>query len=707
MLRLASLREQKMGEAEAAIEGYREVLDRDPTNEAALTSLERLGSNAEQELVIAEILEPHYRNQGDYEKLIGVHEVQVRRSDDVNTKVELLHQIAALYDDAAGDPSAAFDTTARALAADPSSEMSQEGLDRLARLTNRFADMAKVLEELAAKQEDPELGSALYSSAARVVQDDMGDIEGAIRLYGCVLSVDETNLPAAESLQGLYQTTERYAEMSEILQRKSNMLEDLDEQKAALYQAATREEDLLERQEMAVAIYKKVLALDEEDVKSIDALIGLFLAAETWTELLDVYAKKADLVFDPDEKKAIYYQVGAVYERELGDVVHAIDTYQRVLELDPDDLTALGRLDVLYQSAENWAELLSVLTQESELTADPAEAVSYQYRIAELYEKRLDDVVRAVELYRDILNIQTDHEPTLTALEGIKGTEGENALAAATVLETVYDAMGEYDRLISVLEVQANCSEDSFSQVELLHRIAALYEESLGNLASAFDVFGRAVAVDSENEDSLGSLERLAMTIERWPQVAELYDSELKKLEDEPDRLVGLVMRVAQVYEVQLEDVDNAVARYRTALEHDPENQAAVRALDRLFTSAERWSDLAEVLIQEADIGQSPDEILDFKYRLGEVFQLRLDDVDKAIEAYSEVINAAPEHEEALAALESLFAAGVKQLAIAEIVEPLYQASAEWEKLIQVHEAQPADAYDGARRARRDVLPDC
>ena len=247
MLRLASLREQQMGEAEAAIEGYREVLDRDPSNEAALTSLERLGTDAEQELVIAEILEPPYRNQGDYKKLIGVHEVQVRRADDVNTKVELLHQIAVLYDDAAGDPSAAFDTTARALAADPSSEMSHEALDRLARLTNRFADMAKVLEELAAKQEDPELGSALYSSAARVVQDDMGDIEGAIRLYCCVLTVDETNLSAAESLQGLYQTTERYAEMSEILQRKSNMLEDLDEQKAALYQAATLEEDLLER----------------------------------------------------------------------------------------------------------------------------------------------------------------------------------------------------------------------------------------------------------------------------------------------------------------------------------------------------------------------------------------------------------------------------------------------------------------------------
>jgi tetratricopeptide (TPR) repeat protein len=84
----------------------------------------------------------------------------------------------------------------------------------------------------------------------------------------------------------------------------------------------------------------------------------------------------------PEEKKGIYYQVGAVYERELGDVPRAIDTYTKILELDPDDLQALSRLDVLYEQAQNWPELLSVLTRESEMTGDPNEAISFQYRIA-------------------------------------------------------------------------------------------------------------------------------------------------------------------------------------------------------------------------------------------------------------------------------------------------------------------------------------
>ncbi len=697
MLRLASLREGQMGQADAAIEGYRQVLDRDPTNQAALGALERLSADGRHSLAIAEILEPLYRGQGDYQKLIGVHEVQVSQAAEPARKVELLHQVASLHEDAAGDVNAAFDTLARALAVDPAHEETQAGLDRLARVTGRYQDLARVFEQLAVAQKDPELGSRLYSSAASVFENLVGDGDRAIELYRKVLSIDPTNLAAAESLQKLFRSAERYGDMSLILQRKAEILEDVEEQKASLYQAALLEEEVLERQENAIGVYLKILEIDGEDLRSIDALVKLYLGLSRWEELLSVYSKKADLVLDTDEKKLIFYQVGAVYERELSDVRRAIDAYQKVLELDPDDLTALSRLDVLYQTAGNWQELLSILQHEAELTADPSEAVSYQYRIAELYEKHLGDIDRSVELYREILNIQPDHPPTLAALEGIK--DGKRApLAAASVLEPVYDSVGEYGKLISVLEVQVRFSDDAFAKVELLHRVARLYEESLGDRSRAFETYARAIGQDSQNEESLGSLERLAMMIERWPAVAALYDAELDKLETDPERFVELGLRAAQVYEVQLENPEQAVARYRRVLAADPENQVAVRSLDRLFTQMERWQDLSEILAREAEVGQSPDEILEFKYRLGQVYQVRLGDLDKAILAYREVISAAPEHVDTLKALEALFESGTKQLEIGEILEPLYQGSSEWEKLIRVREAGLSHTTDQAER---------
>jgi tetratricopeptide (TPR) repeat protein len=689
MLRLAALRESEMGMVDVAIEGYRQVLERAPTNAQALAALERLGKDPKYELTIADLLEPLYRHIGDWEKLVGVHEVQVRRADDATRRVELLHQIAQLYEDAAGNLGSAFATLARALREDPANEGTQQQLDRVARATGRFADLASTFEELASQIEDPALASALYMTSAKVQENDLGSIDLAIGLYRRVLEIDPLNLPAAESLERLFRASERYQDLSIILQRKSEMLEEPQDKKDALFQAASIEEDVLNRPEAAIAVYNKVLEIDGDDVRAVDALIRRYLDLSRWQDLLSVYAKKADLVADVDEKKAIYYQVGAVYERELGDVPRAIDTYTKILELDPDDMQALSRLDVLYEQAKNWSELLSVLTRESEMTGDANEAISFQYRIAELYEKHLDDVPRAVELYREILQRQPDHEPTLRALEGLKDGD-KDPLGAAAVLEPVYEATSDWPKLIAVHEVQVRRATDPFQQVELLHRIARLYEDALGDHASAFDTYARALPLDDGNDQTLGNLERLAMAVNRWPQVTKLYDTQLDKLAggEQSDRFVELGLRNAQIFEVQLEDVDGAIARYRRVADAAPENLTAIQALDRLYAMTERWAELAAVLAREAEIAQSPDEILELRYRLGQVQQTKLGDLDAAIAAYRDVISAAPEHQATLEALESLFASGAKQAEVSDILEPLYRSMSEWEKLATVYEAQ-------------------
>jgi tetratricopeptide (TPR) repeat protein len=697
MLRLASLRETEMAQIDVAIEGYRQVLERDPSCEPALTALERLGQEPQYELTIADLLEPLYRHLGDYQKLIYVHEVQVRRSDDAMRRVELLHQIAELYEGAAGDLNSSFATLARAMKEDPGSAETQQKLDRVARATGRFQDLAQVFQELAASSTpadsghgyevaETELASSLYMMSARVYEHDLGNFDTAVSLYRRVLEISPAHLAAAESLERLFRTTERYADLSLILQTKADILEDLPARKEALFQAAAIEEEVLEKDEAAIAVYNKIIDLDSDDVRALDALIKRYLGLSRWADLMRIYAKKADLVVDPEEKKRIYYQVGAVYERELGDVENAIDTYNKILELDPDDLQALSRLDVLYEHAQNWQELLGVLTRESEMTADHSEAISFQYRIADLYEKRLDDVSRAIELYREILQQQPDHEPTLRALEGLKSGD-RDPLGAAAVLEPVYEAQNDWPRLISVHEVQVEQASDAFQKVDLLHRIARLYEDALDNHHSAFDTYARALTLDNGNELTLQNLERLAMVVNRWPEVGRLYDAELDKLADAPDRFVELGLRTAQIYEVQLEDVDNAIARFRRVSDVDAENQTAIRSLDRLFLQTERWRELADILAREADIGQTPDEILEFKYRLGQVQETRLNDLDLAIGAYRDVINAAPEHQQTLEALESLFARGAKQVDVAEILEPLYRQMGEWTKLSDVMEA--------------------
>lgn len=696
MLRLARLRQVEMADTTGAIDGYRQVLEHDPFNQQAMDALEQLAQDQENELVVAEILEPLYRDQGDYAKLIAVYEIQERREVDPHNRVSLLHQIAGLYEDAAGDVGAAFDAYCRALAVEPGYQPTWQAVDRLARATGRYQDLASHLEKLAEAQEEPDLASQLLGHAARVIEQDVGDAARAIELYRKVLSVDPVNLEAAGSLQALYQATEQYDELSRILQRKVGILEDVEQQKEALFQAATIEADVLNRPEKAVGIYEKALELDPEDRRSIDALIDLHLAMEQWPELLAAQARKAEVTYNPQDKKVILYQMGSVYERELGDRAQAIDTYQRVLELDPDDIEALGRLDALHQESGNWEELLGVLAQEADLTADAEEAIGYQFRIAEIYERKLGDTERAVDLYQEILNIQPGHGATLSALEQIK--DGDAApLAAANVLEPVYEAMGEYERLIGVLEVQVKHASDTFTKVELLHRMAALHEDGLMAHAKAFDMYCRAVRCDSRNDETLASVERLAMALGRFGDVAALYQEELEKTAD-VELKVELGMRVAQLYEVQLDDTERAVAAYRAVLDVSENQKAALVALDRIFTQNERWNELAAVLERQTDVADTPEEILELKFRLGQLNQYQLEQVREAIRIYGEILAAAPEHTASREALEGLFDQGAEQLEIAEVLKPLYEAAGEWEKLAEVRKAQLEHVRDPEQR---------
>jgi tetratricopeptide (TPR) repeat protein len=701
MLGLAQLRETRMGEIEQAIEIHRQILERDPSNAPALSALERLGRDARHELAIAEILEPLYKSYGDWGKLVGVYEVFVRRSEEPERRVDLLHQIAGLYEDQGNDASRAFDSLARALAEDPSSEATMGGLHRLAEATGRYQDLARVFDERAAAvTEDPILASTLQTAAARVHEEFLQDTEGAIARYRRVLELDPQNLPAAESLERLFQLSERWPDLSVILQRKAEILEAIDDKKAALFSAASIEEDVLQRVDPAIEVYQKILELDPEDERALEALMKHFLELQRWQDLLDVYQRKADLVVDPDDKKRVLYQMGAVWERELREVGKAIETYQRVLELDPADLTALGRLDVLYQASNNWTELLGILQRESELCADPGETISYQYRIAELYETHLEDVPRAIDLYRDVLNAEPSHAPTLRRLEALKdgARTADEALAASAVLEPIYEGTGDWLRLVSVLEVQVKNAEDALAKVDLLHRVARLWDEQLNEPHKAFETYARALAFNNAEENTLISLESLAERTSRWAEVARLYDTELDRLTEDPEQFVDLGLRTAQVFEVQLGDLENAVGRYRRVLDVDAENQQAIRALDRLFTQAERWGDLAAVLAREAEIGETPEEILEFKYRLGEVQERYLGDLDAAIGAYREVLAVEPQHDKALARLEAIFASGQKQLEIGEILEPLYRQFDEYEKLARVYEAQLSQIRDPSER---------
>ncbi|MGB5416177.1 MAG: tetratricopeptide repeat protein, partial [Polyangiales bacterium] len=445
-------------------------------------------------------------------------------------------------------------------------------------------------------------------------------------------------------------------------------------------------------------VHQQVLEVDPGDLQSLDRLIELQTQLGKWSPLLETYERKAEVVTDPDARKELFLGMGQIYEGQLEDPDKAIDAYQRVLEIDPDDLSALANLDGLFESTGQWRELLQVLERQSELTVDGEARTELRFRIGELWRTQLEDPIQAIEIYRDILAETPVHQPTLDALTKMMNDAVE-PLAAAEALEQVYLQVGEYRKLAEVREAQVRFTEDPSERVEMLHQLAEIYELQLEDPPSAFNAFVRALPLDRGNELTLASVERLAEHTGNWHEAASRFDAEVQKMKDEfPDEVVHLAKRSAVINEVHLDDVDAAIARYQFVVDVDSSDVEAIEALDRLYEQTERWDELAATLKKEAAVATTPDDILNLQFRTGLVFQNQLGNMDSAIEQYREIIAAAPEFSPAVTALEDLFSQGVQPMAIGEVLEPLYRMQGNWDQLLNVQEVQVEQQRDPIER---------
>ncbi|HEY5946714.1 MAG TPA: tetratricopeptide repeat protein [Kofleriaceae bacterium] len=686
LVRLAQLRETHLNEIAAAVETYRQVLEHEDQNRDAVMALERLIANPEHELTIANILEPIYKARGEWTKQIGIYEIMAKHAFDPARKIELLHMISELHEIGGDNADAAFATFSRAMREDPRNETTHAQLDRLARGLDKWPEVAELYDQVATDAQEDDLKVALLFRRAQILEHELRDNDGAVATYERVLMASPSTVEAATAIQTIHERTGDWTKLVDILKRKSEMLPNVEERKHLLFRAAQIEEEVLSNADAAIVMFRQVLQIDDVDMTAMDALERMYVRLARWEPLKDVYAKKADLAEDPEDKKAMLYVLAQVYDRELGDVAKAIETYQGILDIDADQLPAIQSLDRLYGQAERWYDLLGNLERQVELSETSSETVSLKYRIGHLWQIRLGDVARAIESFREALEMDPQHAETLHALDGLVHGKVEPVMAAR-VLEPIYETGGEYAKLVDVLEVMVAHNDDPLARVELLHRIAQLHEQMIGNAHAAFDAYARALRDDSGNQLTLGHIERLAEITGTWESLANLYSAEAGKSLDVP-RQVDLYSRLARVYEQELADVPKAIATLRKLLEVEFDNKPAVLALDRLYTTTGAWPELTEILRREIQLAEHDGEIADLQYRLGHTLENQLGDRKGAVEVYRDILGNHPTHEGALASLENMFHAGHLQLEIGGVLEPLYEAANEFGKLHAIHEVQ-------------------
>ena len=158
--------------------------------------------------------------------------------------------------------------------------------------------------------------------------------------------------------------------------------------------------------------------------------------------LADVMDRKADLTDDPAEARALNLKAVELRSRNAADRAEVIAVWRSFVERHGPSEEAYAKLMALLEQDRQWEELCVVLEQAVELAAPDARAALLG-RLGDVRLTHLDDLVGALEAFRQALAIDPSDKIGRKAVEGLLGSELAGA-AAAIILEPIYRTEGAH-----------------------------------------------------------------------------------------------------------------------------------------------------------------------------------------------------------------------------------------------------------------------
>jgi tetratricopeptide (TPR) repeat protein len=227
-------------------------------------------------------------------------------------------------------------------------------------------------------------------------------------------------------------------------------------------------------------------------------------------------------------------EIGEAYASHIKDATKAAKTFVAALEERPDDRRVLTRLMKLYSEEKDWGKLVEVVLKLGEGVEDPQQKIKYIHTAAGVAMRQLKDPDAAIKYLDRVLEIDPQNDKALD--ESIEAREMK----------------GDHEGVISFLNMALDKAEKASNQertVELLDRIATLYDEKLGATDEAILHFERAHKLNRDND-------------ERTKKLAALYATD------------------TEAY------LEKAVGAQMAILRGDPFNAQHYRALRKLYTEA-------------------------------------------------------------------------------------------------------------------------
>ncbi len=644
-----------------AVAAFRDVLAIAPDNEDALMLLQKLGTELDFALEVANILEPFYAETSRWEPLVAAQEVQLEAlpEDEVDAREAKLLSIGQIRSGQMGDLEGAFGAYGRALTEKPSSQPALESLSAIAEAMDDWAPLVDLWEDIIARLTEPDQTHAYQTRVAQVVEEHLGDAPRAQDAWRKVLDLEPEDEQALAHLQQLYMAGQQWHELDEIYTRQlaiaESRTEPIDgEVQGLLFNQASLHEDMIDDSAGAIELYQRILDDDARNLRACRAMDRLLGQEGRHDELANNLQQQLDLVEDEEEALELKCRLAALKEGALYQVPEAIELYGQVLQVRPDYAEAIESLDrllraepdhqlavaailePLYENASQWEQLIETLEIRLASNDDPAERVTLLHRIASLYETQLGNPSAAFDATNRALEEDVTNESSMGSLY---------RLAATTE---------RYEDLVDALEREVAQSMEPELTCDLNMRIAALQEEQLGDVPGATEHYQRVLQIDPEHMSALGHLERIFTQTAQWPSLVDILLQKVPLTEEVADQK-ALLHRAATLQEDMLEDTGASIEMYERALHIDGADETSIAQLERLYQGTERWVDLIELYRRKLELTEDPEARRELYFLIGGLYEEALEDDEQAIETYRQVLDLDERDGEALVRLDALY----------------------------------------------------
>ncbi|MCU0662961.1 MAG: tetratricopeptide repeat protein [Myxococcota bacterium] len=598
MARIAEITYAHLGQPGQAIDELRPLLERAPGHAEGCILLKRIfGDDGVPPTVRGEaltLLRTNYEATGRVADVVQALEQALAFAQ--GEQAVPLRREAASRLAIAGQDKAAMLHYAELLKYSATDTNARKELRLLAQRSGLHEVHVQALIVAAAHCADPNVRDALLADAGQVFAGVLDDTEKAVDLYEQVLLSEAADphlcLGVAHRLNLLYDQAGRTADRLIILERIAELEPTAAVRRHVLGEAGRLAESLGE-DERALAIWKRRLDDDPNDLEAIGALVTLLESLKSWSELVLVLRQRAAVAPLPMQGRVDLVRSAQILSEHLDDTNGAIELWLEVRERFGHDAESVEALDALFIKAGRFSDLAQIL---GEITEEQhGRVIRFLIRLGEVAYSKLDDPSRAAREFGRALELDPQSKGLRAGLKALLEVPSTRAAACSALLRAM-ERTDDWQGTIDLLEVRLAVAKDALSKVYVLDETAELLERRARDATTAIKLAAQALPLAPDSPSILGRLERLAQDTQEW-EVAALAFEEAASVCVVPHCRVDLYRREALILRDQLGDSAGAATAMGHVVQSGLGTLDDVNALMQLAALSGSWAIAVEAAL--------------------------------------------------------------------------------------------------------------